>query len=38
MREGAPLSLIEPVLLHNRRDLISLVGLRIELLKVTIES
>jgi len=38
MRQGAPLSVIEPVLLHNRRDLISLVGLRIELLKVTIES
>ncbi|MDE0960704.1 MAG: ribonuclease H-like domain-containing protein [Planctomycetota bacterium] len=38
LRGGAPLSVIEPVLLHNRRDLISLVGLRIELLKVTIKA
>ena len=28
LREGAPQSVIEPIYLHNRRDLISLVGLR----------
>ncbi len=36
LREGGPVSLIEPVLLHNRRDLMSLVALRKVLLGVTI--
>lgn len=31
LREGAPLEVIEPVYLHNRRDLISLVALRCRL-------
>ncbi len=33
LREGAPLEVIKPVFLHNRRDLISLVGLRYRLLE-----
>ncbi|HIO66243.1 MAG: hypothetical protein DSY81_07990 [Bacillota bacterium] len=36
LREGAPVSVIEPVFEHNRRDLISLVALRIALQGVTI--
>ena len=31
LREGAPFAVIEPIYLHNRRDLISLVGLRYRL-------
>ncbi|MGB1398313.1 MAG: ribonuclease H-like domain-containing protein, partial [Planctomycetota bacterium] len=31
LREGAPFEVIEPIYLHNRRDLISLVGLRYRL-------
>ncbi|MEE2856261.1 MAG: ribonuclease H-like domain-containing protein [Planctomycetota bacterium] len=37
LREGAPVSVIEPVFEHNRRDLISLVALRIALQGVTID-